>query len=53
MGRTVVAVMHDPAQVRAHFPDTLVLARAPIGWGDTASVLTEANLARARAAGQA
>ena len=53
MGRTVVAVMHDLAQVRAHFPDTLVLARAPIGWGDTASVLTEANLVRARAAGQA
>ena len=51
-GRIVVAVMHDLAQVRAHFPDTLVLARTPIAWGDTASVLTEANLARAREAAQ-
>lgn len=46
--RTVIAVMHDLAQVRAHFPAALLLARAPIAWGPTASVLTEANLARAR-----
>ncbi|MFL5256702.1 MAG: metal ABC transporter ATP-binding protein [Rhodopila sp.] len=45
--RTVIAVVHDFDQVRAHFPATLVLARRAIGWGDTASVLTDANLARA------
>jgi zinc/manganese transport system permease protein len=36
-GRTVVAVLHDLAQVRAHFPRTLLLAREPIAWGPTAA----------------
>lgn len=49
-GRTVVAVLHDLDQVRTHFPTTLLLARAAIGWGDTGSVLTPENLARARRA---
>jgi zinc/manganese transport system ATP-binding protein len=48
--RTVIAVVHDFELVRAHFPSTLVLARTPVAWGDTASVLTDANLARALAA---
>jgi zinc/manganese transport system ATP-binding protein len=47
-GRTVVAVLHDLAQVRAHFPTTLLLARRCIAWGDTVGVLTLDNLARAR-----
>jgi zinc/manganese transport system ATP-binding protein len=47
-GRTVIAVLHDLGQVRAHFPTALLLARSCIGWGDTASVVTEENLARAR-----
>lgn len=47
-GRTVVAVLHDDAQVREHFPHTLLLARECIGWGATAEVLTDANLQRAR-----
>ena len=47
-GRTVIAVLHDLDQVRAHFPTALLLARSCIGWGDTASVVTEENLARAR-----
>lgn len=46
-GRTVVAALHDLAQVRAHFPSTLVLARRPIAWGPTAEVLTPSVLARA------
>jgi zinc/manganese transport system ATP-binding protein len=46
-GRTIVAVMHEIAQVRAHFPSTLLLARSPIAWGDTSAVLTEENLAKA------
>lgn len=47
-GRTVVAVLHDHGQVRAHFPDTLLLAREAVAWGPTASVLTPDNLALAR-----
>ncbi|MBB3902178.1 metal ABC transporter ATP-binding protein [Methylobacterium brachythecii] len=47
-GRTVVAALHDFAQVRAHFPTTLLLAREPIAWGPTSAVLTPDNLERAR-----
>ena len=47
-GRTVVAVLHDDTQVRDHFPQTVLLARELVAWGPTASVLTPANLARAR-----
>jgi zinc/manganese transport system ATP-binding protein len=46
-GKTVVAVLHDLAQVRAHFPLTLLLAREPVAWGATADVLTELNWQRA------
>ena len=48
-GRTVLAALHDIEQVRAHFPRTLLLAREVVAWGDTANVLTPANLARSRA----
>lgn len=47
-GRTVVAAIHDLEQVRSHFPRTLLLAREPVAWGDTADTLTENNLMRAR-----
>ncbi len=47
-GRTVVAVLHDLAVVRAHFPQTLLMARQVIGWGTTADVLSPDNMARAR-----
>jgi zinc/manganese transport system ATP-binding protein len=46
--RTVIAVLHDDAQVRQHFDQTLLLARELVAWGDTAQVLTEVNLQRAR-----
>jgi len=46
-GKTVVAVLHDLAQVRAHFPLTLLLAREPVAWGATDEVLTELNWQRA------
>ena len=46
--RTVVAVLHDLDQVRAHFPQTLLLAREAIAWGPTAQVLNAQNLFRAR-----
>jgi zinc/manganese transport system ATP-binding protein len=45
--RTVIAVMHDFAQVRANFTSTLILARRPIAWGETRVVLTDDNLAKA------
>ncbi|WP_278441117.1 zinc ABC transporter ATP-binding protein AztA [Pseudomonas oryzihabitans] len=47
-GRTVIAVLHDLEQVRQHFPETLLLAREAIAWGDTAQVLVSEHLARAR-----
>jgi zinc/manganese transport system ATP-binding protein len=47
-GRTVLAALHDMDLVRAHFPETLLLAREPVAWGATAQVLTDANLVDAR-----
>lgn len=47
-GRTVIAVLHDMETVRQHFPDTLLLAREKVAHGPTGSVLTAANLFRAR-----
>ena len=47
--RTVIAVLHDFDQVRAHFPQTLLIARELIAWGDTASAMSAENLLRARA----
>ncbi len=38
-GRTVIAVLHDLALVRAWFPTTLVLARRCVSWGPTESAL--------------
>ena len=47
-GRTVLAALHDMELVRAHFPETLLLARGPVAWGSTADVLTAENLLEAR-----
>ena len=47
-GRTVLAALHDIDLVRANFPETLLLAREPVAWGATPSVLTPDNLAKAR-----
>ena len=46
--RTVLTAMHDIDFVRAHFPETLLLAREPVAWGHTANVLTPENLLAAR-----
>jgi zinc/manganese transport system ATP-binding protein len=48
-GRTVIAVLHDLELVRRHFPQTLLLAREPIAWGNTPVALKPDNLQRARA----
>lgn len=52
-GRTVIAVLHDFEQVRAHFPNTLLLAKRQIAWGPTAETLTSANLNDAKAMAEA
>lgn len=46
--RTVLAALHDFEEVRANFPETLLLARTPVAWGATREVLTIEHLARAR-----
>lgn len=46
--RTVLAALHDFGEVRASFPETLLLARTPVAWGATREVLTADHLARAR-----
>ena len=46
--RTIIAVLHDFEQVRAHFPRTLLLARQAIAWGDTHEVVCEAKLVLSR-----
>jgi zinc/manganese transport system ATP-binding protein len=47
-GRTVAAVLHDLDQVRAYFPETLLLARERVAWGPTREALMPQNLRRAR-----
>jgi zinc/manganese transport system ATP-binding protein len=46
--RTVITAMHDIEFVKANFPETLLLAREPVAWGRTATVLTAENLLAAR-----
>jgi zinc/manganese transport system ATP-binding protein len=46
--RTVLAALHDLEMVRAHFPQTLLLAREPVAWGATSEALTSENLLAAR-----
>ena len=47
-GRTVIAVLHDLAQVREHFPLTLLLARECVAHGPTEEVLVPRHLMRAQ-----
>lgn len=47
-GRTVLAVLHDFEAVRAHFPQSLMLARELVAHGPTEHVLTAENQFRAR-----
>jgi zinc/manganese transport system ATP-binding protein len=46
--RTILVVAHDLDLVRQNFPETLLLARQKVAWGDTASTLHPENLLRAR-----
>lgn len=47
-GKTVIAALHDLDFVRAHFPQSLLLAREPVAWGSTSAALSPANLIAAR-----
>ena len=47
-GKTVIVVLHDLAQVRAHFPLTLLLARELVAYGPTTEVLTDAHWTQAQ-----
>ncbi len=47
-GKTILAVLHDDECVRAHFPQTLLLARKAVAWGDTSAVMRPENLRKAR-----
>jgi zinc/manganese transport system ATP-binding protein len=51
--RTVLIVSHDLDLVRAHFPQTLLLAREEIAKGKSSAVLTAENLRKARAMAEA
>jgi len=46
-GRTVMVALHDLEQVLAMFPETLLLARQAIAWGETATALTPEKLLEA------
>ncbi len=46
--RTVLAALHDIQMVKANFPQTLLLARRAVAWGETGEVLTLENLLTAR-----
>ena len=51
--QTVMVVLHNDAQVRQYFPQTVMLARELVAWGPTPQVMTETNLATARAMAEA
>jgi zinc/manganese transport system ATP-binding protein len=46
--RTIMVVVHDLHLVREHFPETLLLARKPIAWGESRDTLRPENLLHAR-----
>ena len=52
-GRTIVAVLHDFATVREHFPRALLLARECVAWGPTTEALSLENLGKARVMAEA
>jgi len=46
-GRTVMVVVHDLDLAKYYFPETLLLARRPVAWGETRAVMTQENLRQA------
>ncbi len=52
-GRTLLIVIHNLDLVWEFFPQTLLLAREPVAWGQTSEVLTEKHLLQSRTMAQA
>lgn len=48
LGKTVISVLHDYEHVRAEFPQSLLLAREIVAWGNTTETLSTLNLATAQ-----
>ena len=47
-GRTIISVLHDFDHVRTEYPETMLLARELVAYGETREVLTEENLTLAK-----
>lgn len=47
-GNTIICVLHDIEQIKAYFPQTVLLARECISWGDTKNALDAEKLLQAR-----
>lgn len=45
--KTVIAVLHDPEQVKEHFGQTLLFNKEVISFGETSKVLTPENIEKA------
>ena len=43
-GKTILVVLHNLDLVKKHFPETLLLGKSCVGWGDTKKVLTRQNI---------
>jgi zinc/manganese transport system ATP-binding protein len=43
-GRTVICILHDMHQIRAHFPQCLIMARECVAWDKTATVINQDTL---------
>lgn len=43
-----MVVVHDLDLVRQNFPETLLLARQPVAWGETRETLRPENMLKAR-----
>ena len=52
-GKTVLAVLHDPALVQAHFPQTLLLTRQQTVLGPSQRVITEHYMTQSPLVGSA
>ncbi|MFZ4763065.1 MAG: metal ABC transporter ATP-binding protein [Alphaproteobacteria bacterium] len=46
--KTIIAVLHDLEMVQQHFPQTLLMARQAVAWGNSQAVLSETNLQKSR-----
>lgn len=47
-GKTLIVVNHDLDLVQDYFPETVLVARHVLGWGETDKIVTLDNLKRAR-----